>query len=129
MPKKRNGFTLVEVLLVVVLLSVGMIAAHQAFGRVLHAIKYSEEAVYARLLLEREAVDLALQAWAKIPSEPKKHASSGKTEYGAFTVEKVTETVQVNGLDMEACTLRVRGPSGAESASVLLLPGREHAVS
>ena len=52
--RRTGGFTLIEVMTTVVILSVGIVAVHQAFGRCLHALRTSEEKLACAFIIEKK---------------------------------------------------------------------------
>ncbi len=120
---KSKGFTLVEVLITVVILTVGIIAIHQGFSRCLTGFKASEQSLYGTLLLERAAIDFQIKlekdSDKSDPIDPKVDLPDGYQ----FSSEKSAE--ELNHLKFDRYVLSVETPTKEKVKEILIRPAKE----
>ncbi len=121
-PKKRAlspflGFTLIEVLVAVVIISVGALVIHQGFSRCLHAIKRSEEVLASSMFLENSAVRLQLDAWG---GKEAGTAEETKDEDG-YKLLKNSAPFDALHASLALYDLTMKGPTGSIAHCSLLV--------
>ena len=116
--RARAGFTLVEVLVAVTVLSVGMIAIHQAFGTCLHAIRSSEETLYSSMILEEAVTTMAPKLWQdpKDPLPEKLDARAIEADLkmpAGYAIEADKNKIKINDVELDAYRFKLKTPRGS----------------
>ena len=117
----KRGFTLVEVLTTVVILSIGIVAIHQGFGRCLHALRSSEQSLYASEILQRCAIDFELKLWPSTESFGKE-AEAPKPDLPAgyvFSYQK--NAARLGNSNFDHYDLKLLTPAGDATHTAILL--------
>lgn len=119
----KKGFTLVEVLITVVVLTVGMIAIHQGFSRCLTGFKASEQSLYGTLLLERSAISFQMKLWDK--AEPSKEFKPQVELPDGYEFQFEKTPFEFRKLQLDQYALTVETPNGEKIKSTMVLPREE----
>ncbi len=117
----KKGFTLVEVMVTVVVLTVGIVAIHQALGRCLQAVKHSEEVLLCSLLNERAAVNADLATWEPLSKEAYSLPGSFDDMPGYSLKTAEHEEFTRGDSKLDGYVLKTTGPAGFFSQAGLLL--------
>ena len=121
----KKGFTLIEVMVTVVVLTVGIVSIHQALSRCLRAVRHSEEVLMCSLLTDRAAVNAQLSAWDPADKEPLSFPKplDDKPDYSFKAITRETFTRGESTLD--GYLLKTTGPGGFFSQTGLFLSKNE----
>ena len=130
MKHNKNGFTLVEVLTALVVLTVGIVAVQQAFIRVIGASRYSEEKLLGASLVEKKTVELILSAafyddLTKNTAKDEKKAVEGHPSY---TLAEISRPVLKNKENFYLHEVTARSAMGATEKIFLLTPIKEEEI-
>ena len=117
----KKGFTLVEVLTTVTILTLGIIFTHQALSRCISAIQRSEETLLCSLVAERALTAIELQNQSDSKSLSYIDLQNFLTFYPGYKIQSSFLPVSLNQRTFNECILEVRGPHGAFVKSSVLL--------
>ncbi len=120
----KNGFTLIEVLTTLVIISMGTLAIHQAFGRSIQAVKHSEEALLVSHLVPEPLVLAQLDSWQVENASAPVRSQSAFENYPGFSFEIESTLESMNDLDFIRCDVELKTPSGSSVKSAWLMPER-----
>jgi prepilin-type N-terminal cleavage/methylation domain-containing protein len=123
--KKTSGFTLVEVLAAVVVVTIGIVAMNQALMRCLQASRVSEDRIYVSELLERKMTELVLnsQTASTDPLEPEPVPAG-------YEVKVSVQIVKKDETEFFLHSLRAQGPlkMSAQASLLTAIPKKETKV-
>ena len=120
----KKGFTLVEVLAAVVVLTIGIIAVHQGFSRCIAAIRHSEEKLYCSFILERKAVELLISS-PKKALEDSRNLRDEDAAAAGYSLKDTTSIVTREEEEFVLHQLEAEGPTGTRLSAPLLTPAPE----
>ncbi len=113
--KRQNGFTLIEVLIAIVILSVGLLGMASLTGSIILSNKLSNDLTTATTLSQDKMEDIRADAYGSVASETKVACS---TPYAAFQRE-VTVVNDSPAAGMKTVTVKVYwGPSDAHNVEL-----------
>ena len=116
------GFTLVEVLTTLVILSMGTLAIHQAFGRSIQAVKHSEEALLVSHLVPAPLVLAQLESWYSGKTPRLQEQEKAFENYPGFSYGIDAREQPLNDLGFVRYEVEIKSRSGAGVKRVWLLP-------
>ena len=104
-----------------VILTVGIIAVHQAFSRCIAAVRHSEEKLYCAFLLEKKATELLISSPKKALEEANAFNEPVASAEG-YSLKNTVKTVVRGEENFILHSLKAEGPSGAKLEAPLLTP-------
>lgn len=107
----KKGFTLVEVLLTMTILTLGVVFIHQGFSQCLGSVRHSQEFLRDSFLIRRQAVQLFVNPQASPTVFPEDANYQLETEHKIFQKEEIS---------LDQCTLKASGPTGFKTQSTIL---------
>lgn len=115
-----KGFTLVEIMATLVILTAGLVTVHQAFVRCVEGVRRSETRLYASSLAEERAVKLILDS-RQIPSPPLPDAE----DVDGYHIEYAQKTIANSKKFFVLSEVNVTGPAHAAASLDILTPAPE----
>lgn len=97
----KQGFTLLEVIVAMVVVVVGLILISQAFSIGLRAVRVSDKATIARFLAEQKIAELETQAFSTLQST---NGDFG-TNYPGFTWQEEVTSTDLDNLKQVTLTI------------------------
>ena len=127
----KKGFTLVEVLTALVVLTVGIVAVHQAFIRCLGASVYSEEKLFGSALAEKKAAELILSAafHGDLMHDTAVNEKKAVAEHPSYTIEDISRLEIRNKENFNFHEVTVKSATGTTAKVFLLTPIKADEVS